>query len=352
MNSINDSDEDYDDYYINFTMNETDVNGPAYATVALMIMILGTLANLFIVIYTITHRKTLKEPSTVFLLGLSISHLIGCCFYLPFPIVTAAAGEWVFGNTQAEKEIWCGICSFLLVFPLVNNLVVIACISIDRFLFITQPIKYKFYVTSKRAAVLLIMAFIFSGIYASVEFAGANEVAFSPVIFSCSPSWKRQLTPRMFVSMIFNFLIGIGIVLPTILTCIVTRRFILSDYMMSRTASREVEHHQKNLYIARIRNLVGIFGMLLLVYSFALVPYLMLAIYRIVFGQNSEHASAACFLFLISIHASSSTFQSYFRRDLTAALRRIVCLEWMNKNRSLRLDKVTDYTNTTSATVL
>ncbi len=211
MDYLNNSDEDYS--RINFTNGD---NSPAYAAVASVIMILGTLANLFIVIFILTRRKTLQEPST-FLLGLSISHLISCCFYLPFPIVTAVAGEWVFGNTQAEKEIWCGMCSFLLTFTVVNNPIVTNLIFVDR-LFASYCPLHIYVSTPKRTTFLLLLAFFFSLLYCAV-YQATTRLNFSPVIFSCISSYVTPEIEIKVCGMVALSVVGLGIVLPFAFFC-------------------------------------------------------------------------------------------------------------------------------------
>ena len=317
---------DDEDHFINFTLHDNRIDQIVFATMALTIMILGITANLFVIIHTAVYRKTLKNPSSVFLFGLSISHLIGCCFYLPFPTITAIAGEWVFGSTQLQKQTWCKICSFLISFSTVNNLSIIALISIDRFLFITRPINYRIYMNPTRAGLLSLTMFIFSSVYASLSLIGTARVTFSPLICSCSPSWKEKINPQIILCIVSTFLLGMAIIGPAILTCFVTRNFILSDYRKP-AISKEARHRQKNVCKMRMRNLLGIFGMLLLLYASAFVPYVVLGILKAIFGRIAvARLISACYLYIMSIHVFSPIIQSYFRKDLKRTLKNILCM--------------------------
>ena len=60
------------------------LNGPAFAVVVGIEMILALLTNLTIFIFTLYQWKSLKQPSTIFLSGLLLANLIMTIFFMPF----------------------------------------------------------------------------------------------------------------------------------------------------------------------------------------------------------------------------------------------------------------------------
>jgi len=93
-----------------------DIIGSLLAAVIGIEMILAMIANSFIILYTVSHVKVLKQPSTIFLSSLAVANLLMSCLFMPFTIITAAAGEWIFGKTEEEKETTCQVVGFVFAY--------------------------------------------------------------------------------------------------------------------------------------------------------------------------------------------------------------------------------------------
>ena len=320
LNLLVDNNENFTN--LSFCGDEIVIPCPVYAAAFSILMVLGITANSYIVLYTATHRKARKVPTFVFLFGLSLSHLIGCLVF-PFPLITSAAGKWIFGETVLERKVFCRINSFFLSFPLTTSYCIIALISFDRFLFISQSIKYNVYMTVKRATVLQILTAVGSFLYIAF---GGGQMFISFPNFSCIPSLGRK--GQGIKSMIFMSSVAGVIILFTVMTCISTRQFIVRDHKrrLSNSTSKEAEDFEKDIYISRTCNLFGIFGMLLLLYGSVFIPY-----YTMIFAFRASDdvphdLYSISFMFLLSLHVSSPIVQSYFRKDLKSTLRRLLCL--------------------------
>ena len=66
-----------------------DLNGPAFAVVVGIEMILALFTNFTIVIFTLYQWKSLKQPSIIFLTGLVLANLMMTIFVMPFRVITA-----------------------------------------------------------------------------------------------------------------------------------------------------------------------------------------------------------------------------------------------------------------------
>ena len=334
--SMGDSNQTFpplDEDTLNFTLLENRGFRLTYALSLSLLMLFGLTTNLFIVVYTVVHPKTLKNPSLVLLCGLSLSHLTSCCFYIPFPLITSAYGEWIFGSTELQCAVLCKINSFFLVFPLITSIAILGLISVDRCLYIARPIHYNHHINSKITFVVLGITALLSFIYASLPFTGTGKVIFYPGIFSCVPSWSG-LMQRSISLVVICFLIVL-IIVPTVVTFFVTKKFIAKDYMRksSLTLDEKVVDHRRDLYKRRMCNLLGIFGMFLALYSTAFVPYVTIMIVRGVTDELPETFVAVDFLVIMSINVTSPIVQSYFRKDLKNALKNVFCFQTLLNHR-------------------
>ena len=81
---------------------------------------------------------------------------------------------------------------------------------------------------------------------------------------------------------------------------------------------KEDQLYEKSVYNVRIRNLIGIFGMLLLFNVITFSPYIIASIIGLIVGLDkipSSIYSSVLILFLLN-NVTNSIIQSYFRRDL------------------------------------
>ncbi len=87
-----------------------------------------------------------KEPAILLLLNLAITDLLISLFFLPFNIIPALTGEYIFGNSDYTR---CQVCQTGIVFSILLAVSIhnVALLSLDRFLYIKMPLKYKKIVT-------------------------------------------------------------------------------------------------------------------------------------------------------------------------------------------------------------
>ena len=111
-------------------------------------------------------------------------------------------------------------------------------------------------------------------------------------------------------------------------TYIFTRNFLKNDFKRREAILNDNKDriHEKSVYSIRVRNLIGIFGMLLLFNVISFSPYIIARIIGLVVGlENIPPAvyAAVLILFLLN-NVTNSVIQSYFRRDLHDAIIRLV----------------------------
>ena len=180
-----------------------DLNGPAFAVVIGIEMILTLLTNLTIFIFTLYQWKSLKQPSIIFLTGLVLANLMMAIFFMPFTVITAAVGEWIFGKTVREKQAVCEFVGFMFGLSVGYSTHTLALISFDRFLFIVKPLLYIKYMKTWRAVVIISTLWVILTVLNTTPWYGLGQFKVLPYICSCFPEFTRPyLIYFSFVSII------------------------------------------------------------------------------------------------------------------------------------------------------
>ena len=258
----------------------------AAAVVFSVEMILALIANGMVLLITITQRKSWKQSSTIFFTSLILAHLVMALLCMPFLIIFFAAGEWIFGSTDAETQ---GTYLFLILFYLYTALVIVmtvAALSVDRFFFIVKPHLHKRFMRPWVALTLTIIIWILA-------------VPLSIVVFFETSN-----------SIILLLVTIVGIILVTsVWTFCFTCRFINNQ---SVTAG-------ESAYASRKKRLFGIFGSMLIVYIICFFPIIIYFILDMFIEVPEEYGLVAtvCFVF---ITIANPIVQAYFRPEIKSVL--------------------------------
>ena len=151
------------------TQNSTDecmwclreeLNGALIAVSTGIILILSLITNLFICIYTLSHPKSLKKSSTVFLFNLAFVNLLTTILFMPFMVVASAAEEWIMGHSDEERTIFCQITAYNFAYTVGISVQTLAAISFDHCLMLVKPYQHKKYMTWKVATGIIIFIWV------------------------------------------------------------------------------------------------------------------------------------------------------------------------------------------------
>ena len=149
---------------------DEDLIGPLMAVFTTIIFVLSLIINLFICIYTLSHPKSLKKSSTMFLFNLALINLLMTVLFMPFMIVASAAEEWLIGQSDTERDVLCQITAFIFAYTVGVSVHTLAAISFDRFLSIVKPHHHKKYMTWKVALGIVIFIWVSFRIFLLVCF--------------------------------------------------------------------------------------------------------------------------------------------------------------------------------------
>ena len=299
------------DYNYNFTLSK-EVHGPLLAVAVGVELVFAFIVNLFVLIFTLCHPKTLKEPSIIFLTNFVLVNLLMVVVVMPSIIVTAATGEWVFGRTPEEKNGTCQLVGFVFVYTGFLTLLTLGVISVDRFLFIVEPFIHMRLMKARVAVVIVICIWISSCLLNIPPYFGLGKYVFLSAIGSCGPIWPGQRHYLIYFCTLSSVIICI-ILLTTVWTFCFTGRLI-KNISKQRSTSEEEDNH---IYRRRIKKLVGVFGMLLTGTLLTFLPGILVAMIEAVVGNRlpTPVFTAVVVVFLLN-NAINPIIQSYFRRDI------------------------------------
>ena len=284
----------------NFTLSE-DINGPVLSAFVALVMVTGFVANLFVIIVTFCHPKSLKKPSTVFLTSLLLADLVVVVFVMPFNVISTASGGWIFGQSIEQKHGVCQFSGFMFWYSILLVTATLAIVSFDRFLSIVKPFIHKQYMKPHTAVIIIVIAWIVCAVLNTTPLYGLGIFVYYRNQGACVPVWTGQRLYLAFFLVIFLILVGI-IVVTSIWTCCFTRRFL--------------EQHQSgsNIYVNKNRKVIGIFGSLLLVCALCFGPGVLTAVIR--FAVYIRFTSAVSIFCFFCITVANPLVQSLFRPDV------------------------------------
>ena len=290
------------------------------ATFVALEMLLAVLANSFILVFTLCDPKSLRKSSTILLMSLTLSNLVMSVAVMPFTVITAGVGEWIFGTSDEEKFWVCKLVALVFSFSVSSSVHSLPAISFDRFLFIVKPVKHREIMKPWVAASIVLGIVVAAILFNIVPFVGLGAYDFSPSIASCVPIWSGNTGYVIYITV--ESLIPLTIILvTTIWTFLFTRNFVKGRYEDQRAASVEnicSAQTIKHDYDRRLCSLFGIFGMLLLVNAVSFLPFMSLSIVGFFVGFTSLPAPlyATVFILFLLNNVTNPLVQSYFRRDL------------------------------------
>ena len=273
----------------------------AAAVVLSVETILALIANGIVLLITITQRKSWKQSSTIFFTSLILAHLVMTLLYMPFYIISLAAGEWIFGSTDEEKKGTCYFSVFIYWYAMLVIAVTVAAISFDRFLFIVKPHLHKRFMRPWVALILTIIIWILAAPLSTVHFSHQYS-------FDYCTSKSISISFIIYVILLSGTTVGI-ILVTSVWTFCFTCRFINNQ---SVTAGESV-------YASRKKRLFGIFGSMFIVYIICFIPGILYFILNLFIEVPMEVDIVAiiCFLF---ITVANPIVQAYFRPEIKIVL--------------------------------
>ena len=201
--------------------------GPAIAFFESLIFCVAVGWNLFIVITYILKYKLLKEPANIFLFSLAITDILICVLVVPFTIVSAATGEFLIGNNDVGRCIACSTQGFFYILLTMVSLHLLAMLSIDRCMLLSNPLRYRRYGRAWLAIFGVCCVWVLCFVLTIPPAFGFGEWEFNRNFGLCLPRWTPNSNFYYTVFVILEALIPIIVLAVTHLwTYKVVKRFL------------------------------------------------------------------------------------------------------------------------------
>ena len=208
----------------NFTLSE-DINGPLLAAVIGIEMLAGLITNSFVLILTLCYLNDWKQPAIIFLTNMLLNNLVIILLVMPFSIITAASGEWIFGSTVNQKESVCQFAGCLISYSTTVATESLVLVSFDRFFFIVKAVQYKKYMTVNKAVIIVAVSWILAVVLSTLPLLGFGAYEFSNSIGTCIPGWEGQIGYSIHFFLLILILVG-SIIVTSIWTLCFTRKYL------------------------------------------------------------------------------------------------------------------------------
>ena len=293
----------------NFTLSE-DINGPLLAAVIGIEMLAGLITNSFVLILTAYNLKNRKQPSTIFLANMSLNNLVITLLVMPFSIITAASGEWIFGSTVNQKESVCEFAACLFVYSFYTAIESLVLVSFDRFFFIVKALQYERYMTVNKAVIIVAASWILAAFMSILPLLGFEAYKFAYSYGTCIADLEGHTGYSIFIFLIILICIS-SIVVTTIWTVCFTRKYLRK----TATGPVPTDTQENNVYASQQRRIIGLFGMLILVHLLCYIPALFIVFIALFTGIPSA-PYAITFVFYLLLTSLIPLVQSFFRRDI------------------------------------
>ncbi|KPJ15688.1 Dopamine D2-like receptor [Papilio machaon] len=180
--SIFDNDINSSDYYnIERTLNGTfsnfsvdnvtcsDVHGYNLWALSLLVFPVLTLFGNVLVILSVARERSLKTATNYFIVSLAVADLLVAVVVMPFGVYYLFNGSWGLPAFVCDSYIAMDVtCSTSSIFNLVA-------ISVDRYIAVTQPIKYAKHKSSARVWLMIAVAWLVSSAIGAPVVLGLND---------------------------------------------------------------------------------------------------------------------------------------------------------------------------------
>lgn len=259
------------------------------AVLQMIIFLVATGWNLFIIIVYITKRDLLKEPANLLLFTLAITHLMVCIIIMPVSISVSLATEFVLGHNDRTRCTVCSIQGFFFMFLTFLSIHCLGLLSIDRCILLSNPLKYPRYRKVKIWIVVIVLVWTVCFVFSIPPAFGFGEWEFNRNFGICMPRWLPLANFIYMATALGEGLIPIIIIFVTnIWTYKIIQMFLKRKSKRQNTyhnGSSKDDHQKredKTQYQQHQSQLVRVFGALLLSTLLAWTPIMTMSVVVII----------------------------------------------------------------------
>ena len=305
---------------------------PYVATVEAVFFLIAFFWNSFILCALLSNPRTLREqPACIYLLNIALVDVLLSVTVILVSLVSEAAQEFVFGYTDFVRCHLCEFLGFMMMLLITCSLHSLAALSVDRFVLLAWPLRYKDLFNWKRATLIVGGCWVISVFLAFPPLVGFGQYEFNTIFANCHPRWTGNTggIPHIYYIMF----VGTEAIVP-ILILMVTNVWtfkIVSGALRSkfkrqkifRDAPKSEEEQQREIienrdYRHKQRQLVKVFGVLLISHTVSWTPTLATLLIALIAGATSLPLEVYIFgwISFLSNPVLHPIVESFFIKDL------------------------------------
>ncbi|XP_064601231.1 octopamine receptor 1-like [Liolophura sinensis] len=151
--------------------DESNINEPEFIITTIVLGVINVsvvFGNSLVIAAVFTSRK-LRTVTNMFIVSLAVADLLLGIVILPFSIAYEVLDYWIFGTFMCT--IWLAVDVWLSTASILN----LCAISLDRYLAITEPIKYPNLMCPKRARILIASVWVLAFVICLPPLIGWND---------------------------------------------------------------------------------------------------------------------------------------------------------------------------------
>ena len=207
----------------------------------------------------------------------------------------------------------------------------LAALSVDRFVLLARPLRYKHYFNWKRATLIVIGCWVISVLIAFPPLAGFGQYEFNTVFANCHPRWtgKTNGIPHIF----YALFVGAEAIIPILILAVTNvwtykivsgalrKKFRRQKSFRDAPKSEEEQHREAEEnrdYRHKQQQLVKVFGALLIAHIISWTPTLTIMVVALVMGAASLPIKVYIFGWIsyLSNPVLHPIIESFFIKDL------------------------------------
>lgn len=247
--------------------DNTEIGSIVVGAIIFLFFLVASIWNLFIIVTFFVKYHLLSEPANIFLLNVAFTDLLICLTTMVFSFVTAFAQEFVFGSSDVVRCAVCDMSGFFLVFLVFVSLHLLMAMSIDRFILLSRPLRYKSLMNRWKAILICVIIYIICFVLGVLPLLGFfGEIEFNSRFASCVP----RFTPnRNFYYVAF---VAVEALIPIIVLAItnvwtyrLVSKFLKRNFRRRSTYNRRGtgdKTNEDNKHQRQQKQLVKVFGAL------------------------------------------------------------------------------------------
>ena len=307
----------------------------ALAVIQVLYIVIGVPWNA-IVISVILFKRLYKDPTYLFLFNMVLADMLALMI-LSFNVASAFPMEFLIGDSDYVR---CQVCHTIVVATLVLtncSLFSLACLSLDRLVYIRWPFVYPKIITIKSAVATLAVTWVICIIISLPPVFGFGEIKFANPLGSCSVITTGS--NRTSLNIVYTFvLLGI-LAIPLVATFVAdiwllviicrglqtrytkTRRSVKSANNMSHMERKNSENKIKTGHQKKQIRLVQVFGIIFVANIVTWIPTTVITLISLIIG--AERISIWSFSFVYIIYLSQPAIHPMLETCLVGKAQRI-----------------------------